>query len=112
VKESAYSFVTEAGVFNDRFEVVYQNTVLGTNHPDFDGTKVMVYKQDDAILINTIDAVMQKVELYDVRGSLIQVLEDVNQTTARFSHLNIANQVVLVKITTVDHKVTTKKIVF
>jgi hypothetical protein len=112
VKESAYSFVTEAGVFNDRFEVVYQNTVLGTDHPDFDGTKVMVYKQDDAIHINTIDAVMQKVALYDVRGSLIQVLEDVNQTTARFSHLNIANQVVLVKITTVDHKVTTKKIVF
>ena len=112
VKESAYNFITAEGVFNTRFEVVYQNSTLGTTNPDLDHTKVMVYKQDEVIYINTIDVVMQKVELYDIRGRLIQVLEDVNQTTARFNHLNLSNQVLLVKITDVDHKIITKKIVY
>ncbi|WP_432671731.1 hypothetical protein [Flavobacterium sp. SM2513] len=55
---------------------------------------------------------MQKVALYDLRGSLLPVLEDVNGKTDTFSKLNIANQVVLVKITTIDPKVTSRKIAF
>ena len=45
-------------------------------------------------------------------GSLLQVLDDVNESKATFSNLAIANQIVLVKITAVDGKVTTRKIVF
>ena len=111
VKESAYSFVATEGIANERFEVVYQ-AMLGTDNPDMDINKVMVYKQEKDIYINASSIVIQKVELYDIRGSLIQVLEDVNQTTATFHNLNIANQVVLVKITSVDNKVITKKIVY
>ncbi|WP_432671339.1 hypothetical protein [Flavobacterium sp. SM2513] len=112
VKESAYSFTANEGIANDRFEVVYQNSTLGTNNPDLDINKVMVYKEGQDIVINAMTMEMQKVELYDIRGSLIQVLDNVKATTATFSKLNIANQVVLVKITSVDNKVTTKKIVF
>ncbi|WP_432671730.1 LamG-like jellyroll fold domain-containing protein [Flavobacterium sp. SM2513] len=112
VKESAYSFTANEGIANDRFEVVYQNSTLGTNNPDIDINKVMVYKEGQDIVINAITMELEKVELYDIRGSLIQVLENVNATTATFSKLNIANQVVLVKITAVDNQVTTKKIVF
>ncbi|WP_432671334.1 LamG-like jellyroll fold domain-containing protein [Flavobacterium sp. SM2513] len=111
VKESAYSFTANEGIANDRFEVVYQNT-LETNNPDLDINKVKVYKEGQDILINAMTIEMQKVELYDIRGSLIQVLENVNATTATFSKLNIANQVVLVKITAIDNQVTTKKIVY
>ena len=112
VKDSSYSFVTEAGVFNSRFEVVYQNSVLGTDNPDLEINKVLVYKEGQGIQINSMQVVMQKVELYDVRGSLLQVLDDVNESKATFSNLAIANQIVLVKITAVDGKVTTRKIVF
>ena len=112
VKESAYSFTANEGIANDRFEVVYQNSTLGTNNPDLDINKVMVYKEGYDIVINAMTIEMQKVQLYDIRGSLIQTLDNVNATAATFSKLNIANQVVLVKITSVDNKVITKKIVF
>ncbi len=112
IKLTDYEFYTTAGTFDNRFEIVYLNSTLDTNSPDLDINKVIVYKEGQAIHINTMGVVMQKVELFDIRGSLIQVWEDVNQSITTLSNLNIANQVVLVKITSVENKVTTKKIVY
>ncbi|MDD3004768.1 T9SS sorting signal type C domain-containing protein [Flavobacterium sp.] len=112
LKETAYNFSTESGVFNNRFEVVYQTTTLGVTQPDIDADKVVVYKQNDGIYIDTISLTMQKVELYDIGGRLMQELNDINQSTVNFSNPNLSNQVLLVKITTTDKKVITKKIVY
>ncbi len=74
--------------------------------------KVRIYREAQCIYFTSINIEMQKVALYDLRGSLLPVLEDVNGKTDTFSKLNIANQVVLVKITTIDPKVTSRKIAF
>lgn len=111
LKQSAYNFSTEVGVFNDRFEIVYQNSTLGTTNPILDNNAVAVYKHEEAIHINTYSAIMQKVELYDLGGRLIQAFTDINQSTTHFSTLHLSSQVLLVKITTTDNEVITKKVV-
>ena len=112
LKQSAYQFATEEGIFNTRFEVVYNYTTLDVNNPDANANKVVVYKQNDVVYINTTSLIMQKVELYDVSGRLMQELNDINESTVNFSNLSLANQVLLVKITTVDNQVISKKIVY
>lgn len=112
LKQSSYQFATEEGVFNTRFEVVYNYTTLDVNNPDANANKVVVYKQNDVVYINTTSLIMQKVELYDVSGRLMQELNDINESTVNFSNLSLANQVLLVKITTVDNQVISKKIVY
>ncbi|RZL17056.1 MAG: hypothetical protein EOO89_09835, partial [Pedobacter sp.] len=104
LKVAPYTFTATEGIANARFEVLYQTT-LGTELPVDAVNKVMVYKQDKDIHINAMDLLIQKVALYDVSGRLITELVDVNQSTAVLNNLSIANQVVLVKITTVDHKI-------
>ena len=112
LKQSSYQFATEEGVFNTRFEVVYNYTTLDVNNPDANANKVVVYKQNDVVYINTTSLIMQKVELYDVSGRLMQEIKDINESTVNFSNLSLANQVLLVKITTVDNQVISKKIVY
>ena len=111
LKESAYNFTTVEGVFNARFEIVYQ-AGLGTNQPILDTNAIMVYKQDQVIYIKSLQSQLQKVELFDIRGSLLQVLDAVNDTTATMRNLTHSNQLLLVKITTMDHNIVTKKIIY
>ena len=73
---------------------------------------MVVYKQNDVVYINTTSLIMQKVELYDVSGRLMQELNDINESTVNFSNLSLANQVLLIKITTTDNQVISKKIVY
>jgi hypothetical protein len=70
LKDSAYSFATEAGTFNDRFELKYENA-LATNQPNVTSSSVVVYKQDQQLVVNSGKLKMAKVLVYDIRGRLL-----------------------------------------
>ncbi|RYD90145.1 MAG: T9SS type A sorting domain-containing protein, partial [Sphingobacteriales bacterium] len=110
IKQNGYSFITEAGTFDGRFEVVYMQGQLGTQTPDLTNM-VMVYQQNGAIMINSGTAEMTGVTLYDIRGRKLYQRDNINATEASVSGLNIANQVVIVEISTVNSKVS-KKIIY
>ncbi|MNY27219.1 hypothetical protein D3C86_1611150 [compost metagenome] len=55
---------------------------------------------------------MDKIELYDVSGRLIYTKLGVDDNEATISNLLIANQVLLVKITTAENGVAIKKAVY
>ena len=111
LKTSDYSFTTDSGVFNDRFVIVYQTT-LGTDNPTMNINNTVVFKQYQDIHINAWDVLIKKIELYDIRGRLIHLMDNVNQTKAIINNLNIANQVLIVKVTSDEHKTITKKIIY
>jgi hypothetical protein len=85
LQADAYTFATEAGVFNQRFELVYQNS-LGTIDVTQE-TGVVVYKQGNEIIINT-ETAMNGVRVYDISGRLIASQENINATNA---HINMSN---------------------
>src|SRR5690606_3984983 len=49
LKAGAYTFTTDAGLFNERFEVVYQGALSAPGH-GFDGNSVVIYKRDGSFV--------------------------------------------------------------
>lgn len=109
LREGNYTFTSDAGVFNNRFEIVYQTT-LATNNPVWNASQVAVYNQNKQIVIHSGNAQMSKVEVFDVRGRLLAAQHNINAFETRLT-AGAANQVLMVRITSIDGKVVTKKVV-
>ena len=113
LKANAYSFTSNQGNFSDRFGIVYNNAALTISTPTFDVNSVVVYKNDDKILgINAGKVIINNVKIYDVRGRLIGEESNINASTVVLNNLKTYHEVLLVKITSVDNQVVTKKVVY
>jgi len=109
LKDSAYSFATEAGTFNDRFELKYANA-LATNQPNVTSNSVVVYKQNQQLVVNSGKLKMAKVLVYDIRGRLLAQKENLGATEVRLP-TDGTNQVLIVKVTLEGNQTVTKKVV-
>lgn len=110
LSESAYVFTTEAGVSNSRFEIVY-DSALSVENPTAMKANVIVYTQDEQLIVNGGNIELSAVSLYDISGRLLMSATDINATQASFKP-SVRNQVLLVKITTRDGQEISKKIVY
>jgi hypothetical protein len=108
INDGPYTFTTDAGEFTSRFEVLYQDA-LGTVNPALDNT-VSIIKNSGAFTINSGNQAMDNVLVFDIRGRLLVELKDVNATHTSFT-VNGANQVLIVKIKSVDGQQATRKVI-
>jgi hypothetical protein len=106
-----YTFSTEAGTFNERFEVIYTTDALGTEKPVLNANSVIVYKDGSTINITSGTAQMTDVNVYDLRGRMIYSKTGVNATTTAISGLQSAQQMLIIEVNTVEGKVS-KKIIY
>lgn len=109
LKLGPYSFTSTAGVFNNRFEVVYEN-MLGVELPEAAASTVVIYKQNQEVLINSGIDKMSKVQLYDVRGRLLIEKGSLSTSEVRMPISN-SNQVLIARITMSDGEIVTKRMV-
>jgi len=112
LKAGDYTFSSEEGTFENRFEVVYMNAALGTDSPAFDANNVIVYKEANTLKIDAGKVSMQQVDIFDIRGRLLYSVTDVNATTLAINNLSVAQQVLIVQITSEDNSRTSKKIIY
>jgi len=110
LKSGSYQFATEAGNFNDRFEIVYAST-LGTTAHATDAKSVVVYRQGGDIVVTTAKQTIDDVEVFDVRGRLLASNHSVNAASCRLLGPT-ARQILFVRIVMSDGAVVSKKIVF
>ncbi|MBL0014155.1 MAG: T9SS sorting signal type C domain-containing protein [Flavobacterium sp.] len=109
LRAGSYNFTTEAGVFNNRFEVRYDN-FLSADNPSLTANTVAVYKQSQEIVVNAGSIKLSKVQIYDIRGRLLVEKNNIDGSEVRLN-AGTTNQVVLVKVTSVNNEVVTKKVV-
>lgn len=107
---SAYTFTAKAGTANSRFSLKYQKT-LGTNQSVFNDNNVAVYKNKETLYVDAGDATIANIEVYNVQGKLVTELKNVKATSAVIANLKASNQVLVVKITTQENKIVTRKVV-
>ena len=112
LKASNYTFQTETGVFNERFEIIYTNTVLGNDKPVVDSNSILLYQQENNIHINSGSATMANVKIYDIRGRLVYEKSDINASETVIGDLRAEEQMLIVQITTTENVVVSKKIVY
>ncbi|MFN3753736.1 fibronectin type III domain-containing protein [Flavobacterium sp.] len=111
LKAGNYSFTTEAGTFDDRFKIRFTTNALGVDHPSLTSNQVVIYKNDDhnfVILTGTVP--MESVKVFDVRGRLLVEQKGINATQTTVSG-GLANQVLLIQITSTEGVVVTKKVI-
>lgn len=109
---SSYTFTTEAGTFNDRFEVVYTTAeALNNNNPAFNANSVIVFKDGAAINVNSGNAIMNNVTIYDMGGRRLYTKNNVSATQIAIPALQVQQQVIIVEVDT-DLGRISKKIVY
>jgi len=112
VKEGAYTFVTEAGTFNDRFTIVYTEApAMSVNDNTFTANNVVVYKQGNALTINTGKVNMTDVTIHDIQGRVVYNANNLKANETVINDIQSQHQVLIVQVNTPQGKVS-KKIVF
>lgn len=108
LKAGAYSFAAQSGVDNTRFELVYEN-LLSTQNPTFNEQSVIVYKQNGLWNINSGAVKMKSYQVYDMQGRVILEQDQVLSSEAKFM-MSSVQEVLIVKITSMDGAIVTQKI--
>lgn len=103
-----YTFTTATGAYNARFEIQYQASPA-LSSSSFTASNVVVYKDQDAVVINAGSTIMDSVKVFDIQGRLLYENNKVNQTQTILKMGNL-NQVVILQITTDTGIVVTKKV--
>jgi hypothetical protein len=110
LKATAYTFTAAAGVDNARFSLKYQKT-LGVSNPVFDDNSVTVYKNKGTLYVNSGAVAIANIKIFDIQGRLIAERNNVKANSASINNLKSTKQVLIVKITSQDDKVVSKKVV-
>ena len=108
LRTTAYTFTTETGIFNNRFELAY-SSLLSVNPINFNVNQVVLYKQGNEVVIDAGMTKISNVEVFDLRGRLLLEISDIDATAFRFA-TDVAEQVLLVRITTTNGQTITKKL--
>ena len=110
IKTVPYTFNSETGVFDTRFRLVYTQA-LGVPSTNFTENSVIVYKNTDWFHVNTKGIEMKDIMVYDISGRLIYSKKDINATTAVLNGLTTTNQVLILKINSIEDKTVTIKVI-
>lgn len=110
LKESNYSFSSETGNFETRFEVVYMpEEALDIDTPVINAKDVLVYRNGSQIKIQSPESI-ESVTVYDMLGKTIYTQNNIKEADFTSSYLNTAQQVVIVKVMLDNGQVVSKKI--
>lgn len=90
---------------------MYTTSAQGTDNPTIDPDNIVVYKQDNDILVSTGSILINSVAVFDIRSRLLYSGDKINAADAKISNLNIASQVLIITVDTIKGRVT-KRIVF
>ncbi|UMY66100.1 glycine-rich domain-containing protein [Flavobacterium sp. HJ-32-4] len=111
VSASPYEFLSEAGDFPDRLQIVYQQgPTLGTPEHPSTPWEVVVYPANGKLHVEG-SAELKSVRIFDLRGRLLYEKNQIGATTAELDGFFPTGSMVLLKITGNEGE-TTKKVVF
>jgi hypothetical protein len=110
LKAGGYDFIAEAGANSSRFVLKYQKT-LDTETPVFTKESVLIYTNKKIIHINSGGITMKNVQVFDMSGRLVLKKENINNSETTIDGSKFSQQVLIVKITSDENKVVSKKVV-
>ncbi|MGQ7944385.1 T9SS sorting signal type C domain-containing protein [Flavobacterium sp. WC2509] len=85
-------------------------TTLGINDVKIDENAIVIYAQNENIKIQSGNIILSDVVIYDLNGRLVASKNNIGSNEASIA-VNGSNNVYVVKITTTDGRIVTKKII-
>jgi hypothetical protein len=97
-----YQFQSETGTFDDRFTIVYTE-VLSVENPFGNNNILVTFESESKITVKSHgNAVIASVEVYDLAGRLLYKSENLSVATHIIEKLDKAENILLVRATTVE----------
>jgi hypothetical protein len=108
IKNGDFSFTSEAGTFDGRFEIIYkQPEALGVSETQIKETVIFGGNQQVKI---TSSEEIKSVTVYDINGKVLYQNNNVNNTEFASSNLTASQQVVIVNAVLLSGQAVSKKI--
>ena len=111
LREAGYSFEIEAGVFNNRFDLLYENTTLGIGE-DVYSNSVQVATGGSQLKIKSSVEPLSKITVYDVLGRTLFQSGTLQQQEFVVPGLTPLHQALFVKIVMNNGQAVLRKVVF
>lgn len=109
LKESGFTFASEIGTFNDRFEIHYTAQSLGTNDLN-ESNAISIIKTGKHITVESTQMSIDSIQIFDLIGKQLYSKKQINQTIFNTSELTLSTQVLIVKVTLENGTIVTKKL--
>lgn len=109
LKENKYSFITEVGEFENRFEIVYKKSSSQLN--EITNNEVFAYSSNENITVNSNNKKVNKIEVYDILGRKLFESKNVNHNSFSINSILKENQPLLLKIQLENNEIQIKKII-
>ncbi len=110
---SDYTFNSDIGEFNDRFEIYFSSTLSIDEFDSEQDQLIIIANQDDSLLLSTTNkSIISNVQIFDILGRLLYDVDYKNEATVSINKLTLQRSIVIVKVTLVDGKVLTRKVLY
>ena len=104
-----YSFTSSVGEYNDRFEIIYNN--FGQSNDMLTQNGISIEKKDQNIVITSTMENIAAVEIFNLTGAPVYSKSNINANQFSVPVSLVGNQIIVVKVNTVDGKVVNKKFI-
>ncbi|UPQ79720.1 hypothetical protein M0M57_02535 [Flavobacterium azooxidireducens] len=110
IKENPYSFTSEQGTYNNRFEVIYQNETLG--NPDFSFENIVRVTSNENVTVHSTIELMESILVYNVLGQKLAEYNNVNANQLVLTNLQKNNSNLLLKIKLQNGTTSIEKVIY
>ncbi len=110
IKTTPYTFYSEAGTFDNRFQLVY-TTALEIPISEFNSNSVKAYKKEGVYTISSKEKPIKEVLAYDTLGRLIFKQSNINAKSVALIGLPTTNQIVFLKVISQENTSVSIKII-
>ena len=112
LKEDPYSFSSEKGTFNERFELRFTDKTLASADFELNDSSILIAKDKNELKIKSEIETINRITIFDLLGRKVFDKVAVNSNEFQTSAIKLSNQVVVVKLTLANGKVISKKVVY
>src|SRR5690606_29902653 len=110
LNNSVYEFESEAGTFENRFEIVYgEDQTMGVG--DLTSNGVLIYKNHDFIEISSELSPVNSVEIYDLSGKRLFSESGIYASICQINAKEFETQVLVIRVVTENGTLARKKII-
>lgn len=109
LQEQDFLFIANAGKYNSRFELHFKKQSKEIVSPQ---SQIMVYKNENNLVVNSTTNKILSLELYDTLGRLLFSKENINSNSFETNAIAKSNSVILVKIVDESQTETKTKVIF
>ncbi|WP_396602761.1 lamin tail domain-containing protein [Algibacter sp. R77976] len=108
LSDSDYTFTSEVGEFNDRFEIRFSSKVLSTESFETNSNTLKIIELEDNNVQFTASKHIKTVRIFDLMGRQLYQFEGKN-TTETYNLSNLSSSIYIAKVTFLNGATTTKK---